>query len=562
MHFDDRLATVLRFGATGERGARTQFRQLIDLLGAAPAAADGPMIDLAYERLAEVAQLVPAIEQSKILREPGQRLRNPQLTAWLARGEAQAAAAAMATARLGEEQWLDLIPRLPVNARGFLRHRRDLTPRVRDLLKRLGVEDLVLTRPEGEATAAEGVPSPPPAASRPEPKERAGEDGIRALVQRIEAFRQSRASQVGSVSPRLPLGEAGDIEETDDRPGSVDFATDATGRIRWADQPFAAMLVGISLAATGPGALARLDHPTRRELQLRQPLVNAKVLLEGAEPIAGEWRLDAAPHFTGVTGTFAGYRGRLRRPAAAAPAAHDGPADRMRQLLHELRTPVNAIQGYAEIIQQQMFGSAPNSYRALAAAVAVDGARLLAGFDEIERLARLETGAEAPDDGETDFRTLLGETIRRLEGALRPRNAALSLTVSGGPFIVPLAEEEAAQIAWRLLATLAGALAPGETIDLTLTSDGNGLRLTASLPSSLPSGGEVFSCSAPKQSQALTAGMFGPGFTLRLVRAEAAAAGGSLESGDDRLILTLPTLTGSTHGHRPLDNANAAAAGG
>ena len=32
MHFDDRLATVLRLRATGERAAKTQFRQLIDLL--------------------------------------------------------------------------------------------------------------------------------------------------------------------------------------------------------------------------------------------------------------------------------------------------------------------------------------------------------------------------------------------------------------------------------------------------------------------------------------------------------------------------------------------------
>ena len=33
MLFDDRLATVLRHRATGERAARTQFRQLLDLLG-------------------------------------------------------------------------------------------------------------------------------------------------------------------------------------------------------------------------------------------------------------------------------------------------------------------------------------------------------------------------------------------------------------------------------------------------------------------------------------------------------------------------------------------------
>src|SRR3546814_1861100 len=33
MFFDDRLATVLRHRAAGEHAARTQFRQLLDLLG-------------------------------------------------------------------------------------------------------------------------------------------------------------------------------------------------------------------------------------------------------------------------------------------------------------------------------------------------------------------------------------------------------------------------------------------------------------------------------------------------------------------------------------------------
>ena len=43
MHFDDRLATVLRHRAAGERAAKTQFRQLLDLLGEhgiTPAAGD------------------------------------------------------------------------------------------------------------------------------------------------------------------------------------------------------------------------------------------------------------------------------------------------------------------------------------------------------------------------------------------------------------------------------------------------------------------------------------------------------------------------------------------
>ena len=47
MHFDDRLATVLRHRAAGERAGKTQFRQLIDLLGERPQAGD-PALKFSY----------------------------------------------------------------------------------------------------------------------------------------------------------------------------------------------------------------------------------------------------------------------------------------------------------------------------------------------------------------------------------------------------------------------------------------------------------------------------------------------------------------------------------
>ena len=84
MLFDDRLATVLRSGAAGEQAARTQFRQLLDLLGSLPPDAAGPLVDAAYRRLGEICDVLPAPEQSEILREPGLRLRNARLIGELA----------------------------------------------------------------------------------------------------------------------------------------------------------------------------------------------------------------------------------------------------------------------------------------------------------------------------------------------------------------------------------------------------------------------------------------------------------------------------------------------
>lgn len=538
MLFDDRLATVLRYGAPSETAARTQYRQLLDLLGTMPPGTASQLADVAYDRLAELGEELPTTVQSAILRAPGLRLRNRALVAWLAERDPQAAAAAMATAQLSESDWLDLIPRLPVTARGFLRHRRDLPASARQVLERLGVKDLVLPEPEDAQRTAE--PEPEVALSSE------AEAGIGALVRRIEAFQ--RARRESGAAPRLPLGDTREPEPIR-RTRGFDFATDVDGIVTWADPAMAPLVVGLRFGTPRPGAVALLDEGSARALARRLPLRGGLAQLEGPPDIAGAWRIDAAPVFE--RGRFAGYEGRLRRLAPAAPQARPATAssDRMRQLLHELRTPVGAIQGFAELIQQQLYGPAPNEYRALAAAVAVDAARLLAGFDEIDRLARLETGAAVLDQGRCRWDATLSGILRRIEGVLRPRSAGIELETNSGSFVVGLTEADAQQLAWRLLATLAGALAPGELIDLMLSSNGTEAVLVADLPAALLDDGDLFAATTPAQQRALSAGMFGTGFTLRLARAEAAAAGGSLARHGDTLRLALPVLTAPPAAH-------------
>ena len=545
MLFDDRLATVLRSGAAGERAARTQFRQLLDLLGTAPPGSNGPLVTAAYARLAEISDQIPSADQSRILREPWLRLRNSRLLAHLAQGDPQAAAAAMATARLSEDEWRELIPELPVTARGFLRHRRDLPQGARDLLARLGVRDLVLPEPPAAAAASDAVAAtesrrvPPPPAS-----ESGNGEGISALVRRIEEFQLARRTGPAALAPRLPLND-GAPDPARGTNGTCDCATDVLGRISWATAGFAPLLVGLDLTS---GEV--LDAASRAALRRHQPIRQGKASLHGVAAVAGEWVLDATPRF-GPTGSFCGYAGRLRRVFAGTGAmpAGSGAADRMRQVLHELRTPVNAIQGFAEIIQQQLFGPAPNTYRALSAAVGVDSARLLAGFDEIDRVVRLETGeAELSEDG-CNVRLAVERTLKRLDGVTRPRSAKMRLLVSGENFTARLGPDETNQLAWRLLATMAGALAPGEVIETALRGLPDTVELSIELPMSLLSVDDLFDGAAPAQAPAVTAGMFGSGFTLRLARAEAEAAGGSLTVEDETLTLALPSLTDSATGH-------------
>ena len=578
MQFDDRLATVLRHRAAGERAARTQFRQLLDLLGSRRITDDKSLMAAAWLRLAALGEMIPANERAAMIREPGLRFRNPELAYHLAEDEPDVAAAALSAARLSEGDWNALIPRLPVRARGFLRLRRDLPHSTQDILERLGIHDRGLPMPEqvkeivGEdgagspevsepAEAIPGaVPSPLPVPAndpqvehdpaitaedyaqdkahdnRAQPGE---ETEIGALVKRIETFRKTRdaAHREQPEAPRLPLGEK--FAHAATPLAGFGFTTGIEGRIDWADREVAPMVIG-----------TRLDGDTmRRAVLLRQPIRAAAIELAGAPEVAGSWVVDATPRFAQPSGQFAGYAGMFRRPPARSSASASTPesspeADRLRQLLHELRTPANAIQGFAEVIQQQVFGPTPHEYRALAATIAGDGARILAGFDEIDRLARLETGALELDDGASDINSVVSPLVEQLQAQLATRNAQFEF-VSETVGSVPLARIDAETLAWRVLATMAGAVGAGEQLRLELSRHDGRAKLACQLPSALAAEEELFEASAKSSASALRAGMFGPGFSLRLARAEAQVAGGELSRVEDWIIVTLPLLTGS-----------------
>ena len=576
MFFDDRLATVLRQRATGETGLRTQYRQLLDLLGKSRVQPAGrkhqSLVAAAWLRMDALAEAIPADERAAMVREAGWRFRSADLAAHLANQEPEVAVAALSRAELSLEDWTALIPRLPVRARGFLRLRRDLPLDLEGLLDRLGVHDRGLPRPDAVGEA-ESFSAAPPAPLRPAParepessarhpqrrrertaqadRDETGRSEISALVERIAQFRRERSENGidAEIAPRLPLGE---LPELPERPiAGFGFAADAAGRIAWASADVAPMVVGTRLIVPRPlESMAATASAIERAFARRQPILGASFVLGGAPAIAGEWTLDAQPDFS-LDGHFTGYVGRFRRALTQGDDA--GPreareADRIRQLLHELRTPVTAVQGYAEVIQQQLFGPAPNEYRALAAAIAADAARILAGFDELDRLARLETGALAIEPGESDLAHLVRRIVEQLAPVLETRSAGIELALSpDANLLVACDGEDVEGLLWRVLASLAAICGAKERLALRVAPviglPGALARLECTLPADLAREDDLFAATARPAESVINTGLFGAGFAFRLARAEARAAGGALTRDGDRLVLTLPLLT-------------------
>ena len=567
MFFDDRLATVLRQSAASEAGARTQYRQLLDILGNRKfSGADDrsrSLISAGWARMDKLAEDIPAASRAAMIRETGWRFRSTELAAHLAEHEPEVASAALTRAQLSADDWLALIPRLPVRARGFLRLRRDLPVDIEALLEQLGVYDRGLPSPgvdevspvaqpaQFEEPASEPAPPSEPdpvSTSTPTPDpEESGRSEISALVERIAQFKRTRdpATADADRSPRLPLGEVS--QPGDRRLRAFGFAADAGGRIEWAESDVAPMVIGTRLRRPAMLGDQAGETPLERSFARRVPIVQSPFALQGAEAIAGDWIVDAQPSFTD-DGNFRGYVGRFRRPPqkddANSPARRE--ADRIRQLLHELRTPVTAVQGYAEVIQQQLFGPAPHEYRALAAAIAADAARVLSGFEELDRLAKLETGIIAMEEGEADFGALVLAITNQLGQVLSARMAGIDLAdLPEEPVLVALDSEDAEGLLWRMLATLGGGCASGEMLEAAIRTRGPEATLTCELPAQLLSEDDVFAAEARPVGTSINAGLFGAGFALRLARAEAEAAGGTLVVEDDAVRLTLPIADAS-----------------
>jgi hypothetical protein len=174
---------------------------------------------------------------------------------------------------------------------------------------------------------------------------------------------------------------------------------------------------------------------------------------------------------------------------------------------------------------------------------------VLAGFEELDRLVKLETGALVTAAGECDLAAIVCETVTRLRAWTAPRGGGLTLTqAEHAP--VPIEREDAARLIWRLLAALAGASTPGEALNLSITREGASVALVIDVPGGLDALLEEGTTAlAPQVGSSPSFGMFGIGFTLRLAAAEAKAAGGALVHDDVVLRLTLPGLTLPTASH-------------
>ncbi len=569
MRFDDTLDTVLAADIATPAGAAAAWRQIVDLVGRGRSPADPRTI----ERLNQLRRHVPVPIRAASARAMYGISPPVALVEVLARDDIAVAAPVLRGCDLAADDWDAVLPILSPAGRAVLRHRRDLPAQTLRALESFGTVDFVLSGstvepatvgaakpvPANPATimAAEPTPAEPaPRGGTPTPFVSLGEmareilartqtggndnavappiarsDGtfrISDVVARIEAFRQRQDDAANDVG----MDPAGPPE-----PEQFRFETDATGAIRWVEGVSRAALIGCSLARPALPGHAGVDGVAAGAFRRRTRFAAARLLVAGSGTSAGDWTIAAVPAFDTASGRFSGYRGTARRPRADERAQPLGlAADSLRQLVHELRTPTNAIAGFSEMIEHQMLGPVSDPYRVQAAEMRHDAGRLLAAIDDLDTAARIDTGALSLRIEAVP----VAEILDRVRAALAPlivsRDAVLSID---GDAMVNGDAPALERLLNRLVATMLAAAVARETIAVTIRGgEAGSVQIAVDRPAALAAypGDAVLEI----DDEDTAASLLGTGFALRLVGNLAREMGGTLAIGHHRLTLRLP----------------------
>ncbi|HEX6603917.1 MAG TPA: histidine kinase dimerization/phospho-acceptor domain-containing protein [Sphingomicrobium sp.] len=513
---------MLNQPASDRHDAAVRWRQLVDLVARAGPNSSSPTVVKALESIREEAGNVEESLRAAAARAVAALPLPLGLLECFANDRLTVSAPVLAAASLEPAQWRALLAGADEETRRFV---ETLHPEISESRIEDSSEALV-----------ERAPEPPPAPAPAVAPAGAG-PSLSDVVARIERRRRSREQQRAGGPPGPGLAADGGA------PTLFRWECGPSGEIAWIEGAPRGALIGRTLARVEDESGARVDEEAVRAFAMRAPFRDASFRLPGEGLVSGEWKISGVPAFEPADGRFAGYRGiALRDVPAPSPEAEASEVfadpDSLRELVHEIKTPLTAIIGFAEIIDGQYLGPADRRYRERAGEIVGQARLLLGAIDDLDFAAKIHSAA--PGDAR---RADLGDQLDALAPTLRELASARGVELEvARPPRMPLCAVEP-ELADRLLYRLSSAVieqaGAGERLRLALEEAKGACRFSIGRPAALRGIGDaqLFDTRSPEgESHAL-----GVGFSLRLVRGLARIAGGDLDTSPAGIALLLPT---------------------
>ena len=516
MRFDDRLLTVLNQPAEDRHDAAVRWRQLVDLVARAGANSASPVVAEALEAIRSEGARVDEPLRAAAARAVAALPLPLGLLEYFASDQLAVSAPVLAAATLDARQWQVLHSAADEETRRF----------IRTLHPELGIEPHVEVAAEAEqlAEAISRAPEPPPPTVSP---------SLHEVVERIERRRRLRTGQaLPPEEAAAPLGS----------PALFRWECGPSGEIAWVEGVPRGPLIGRSISKMQVGDGDLVDQDVVRAFAMRAPFRDAQLTLAAGGPVSGDWKISGVPAFEPADGRFAGYRGVALREVplpVAAPAQETVPdvlsdPDSLRELVHEIKTPLNAIIGFAEIIEGQYLGPADRGYRDRAAEIVRQARLLLTAIDDLDFAAKVHSAS-----GATRERVDLGALIEREADELRriaaERGVELDVHRPRGDVAAAVQPELVDRLLFRLFGALADRSERGERLQLSFEQASDGARISISRPGALRGMSDAELLETPRGAAASQGS-----FRLRLARGLARIAGGDLISSRDAFALVFP----------------------
>ena len=502
MRFDDRLLTVLNQPAGDRHDVAVRWRQLVDLVARAGSNADSSNVAQALEAIRADAPRVDESLRAAAARAAAAVPLPLSLLEYFASDRLAVSAPVLAAATLNAGQWKAIMHVADEETRRFI---EALHPEIGREPPADLTESLVERAPE-------------------EPSPRTSAPSLHEVVQRIERRRRSRSTMKRN-------GGAASLEGS---PALFRWECGPGGEIGWVDGAPRAALIGRSIARVQDGD--QIDRNVVRAFTLRAPFRDAALVVSGDGPLSGEWKISGVPAFEPSDGRFAGYRGIALREEPEGPPADRAAGlladpDALRELVHEVKTPLNAIMGFAEIIEGQYLGPADQSYRERAQEIVAQARLLLTAIDDLDFAAKVHSSAKGEQR-----RVNLGELVETMTPRLRElaagRGVELDASRTTRDTTAGVEPELAERLIERMCSSLIDEGKAGERLRLTVERAGERSRVSMTRPAMLAdhSADELLAGGADLEH----------GFSLRLVRGLARLAGADLVAPHGSISLLFP----------------------
>lgn len=517
MRFDDRLATVLSQPVGSPHDRAVRWRQLVDLVARSNGHADRALLEQAVDLIrTDRPAIREPIRAAAIRSIAGSPIPLALLTVFAA-DKLSVAAPLIASASLTGEALADLRAAASPDVRRFL-----------DTLSRPPDAE----PPPAAAPQPESPPEPEPE-SEPVPS-------ISEVVARIERLRSSRQQAPAAATIVEPAPRPPDFPV----PALFRWECGAGGEIEWVEGAPRGPLIGRSIANADP--YEGVDDCVERAFVIRAPFRDCLLELGDDGLMAGEWQISGAPAFAPGDGRFIGYRGIARReplepeplpprPAGQLPSGHDA----LREMIHEIKTPLNAIIGFAEIIDGQYFGPAHRRYRERAAEIVTNARSLLEAAEDLDFVARLQSARASASEG-TDFATFFPPFADALLASAAALGVLIDLDAPDASGICRLEPELTERLLRRFTDAILAATAPGERLTIRARRSDDRIGIGVTRPKSTVLAGKEDLLDPEFTIGGADRALLGLGFSLRLINGLVGIAGGGLDIDEGHFTLTIP----------------------